>query len=313
MAIGVAAYAYCQPREAGAPSGGPVDRLDDPKAAEKLIIAAAQKVLRQAGLKSQDLDLVIAHNTGSRFIMPGLGSAVHQGIEAPLEVPAYSLQTGPSSFIDACYLAKSLMEGDDRIQRVLVATVTAWHTGGWGAGPEGSWPTPQKDGAGAVIITRQSGKLDFLAYANETWGEVYDACVADFPPAPSGSGNKAEVQATPAYWAWLAEEAGQAMRRALVAALPQTGAAPSDLAAVISYQPSDHVLAAWKQALAAVGVGEDRWHVPSSAQGSAWAADMVLTLSQLAEAGTLKNGALLALVGPGMGGHCPVLIARWRT
>lgn len=312
MTVGLIAYDHCLPAACREDGSGPSDRLVEDAAAEKLSIAAARGVLAKAGVKASEVDLIVASNMGSRFIMPGLGSAIHEGVGAPLEVPAYTVQTGPASFIDACFLAKGMIKGDPDIKTALVVCVTALHTGGWGAGTDDDWPTPLQDAGAAALLSADGAGLELLGYANQTKGEAFEKCVVDIPPTRHGE-NRAYLKASEEFLPWLESDGADAVRDALKAAVKEAGAQMSDLERIISYKTPVPVLEAWEKAVEGDGVDRSRWYIQRENDGSAFSVDLPLALGELAAAGDLSDGALIAFVASGMGGHSPALVGRWRN
>lgn len=289
-------------------------------AAEQLGTAAARKVLAEAGCSAADLDLIIAHHLGGQYIMPSIGSAIHAGLAAPLELPAYGLQSAEASFIDACFLARAMIEGDAEVDRVLVVSATAMHTGGWGVDPSAPWGATWGDGAAAALIIRDGAACEILAYANETCGEIYDACVVDFSgpeqaltSTDASTTNAAMLHASPAYQHWLRGDGWHATRRALERALAGAGVEMQDVDFIVPHQLTAEIVAAWQADLEAAGVPADRWRHTFERYGNVGAADIAATMTELAGTGELRPGHLLAWLAPAVGGHCPAMIVRWRA
>jgi 3-oxoacyl-[acyl-carrier-protein] synthase-3 len=289
-------------------------------AAERLAGSAARKALAVAGLTAADLDLVIAHHLGGQYIMPSVGAAIHAAIGAPLELPAYGLQSAEATFIDACFLAQGMIEGDPEIGRVLVVTATAMHTGGWGVDPTSASGATWGDGAAAALISRDAAMCEIAAYAHETCGEVYDACVVDFagPERPAAldaqsPANAAMLHASAGYDGWLRGEGRRALRRTLERALGHAKLSLAQLDFVIPHQITGEILDAWQRDLEAFGLPPGRWRHSFERYGNAGAADVAATLVDLAAAGELHRGDAVACLAPAIGGHCAAMILRWQA
>ena len=148
-------------------------RLRDENAVEILAEGVARKALDSAGLTPSDIDFILTANIGGKHLLPMIGSYVHRELGFPEEVPAVNIQTVCASFVDGVNLGWNLVLGG-KYKRVLVVTVTAVATSGWGVDQTSPLAKSFGDGAGAAIVSSQNLKYEFLSYRNRTFGELYD-------------------------------------------------------------------------------------------------------------------------------------------
>jgi len=148
-------------------------RLKDDNATEILAENVAKKALHDANLKTLDIDYIIAANIGGRRVLPMVGTFIHEKLGFPEEIPVLNIQNVCASFVDGLNVAWTLVISG-RYKRVLVVTVTAVATGGWGVDLTSPMSKSFGDGAGAAIVSSENLICEFLAYQNRTLGELYE-------------------------------------------------------------------------------------------------------------------------------------------
>lgn len=162
-----------------------IRRLKDNDAAEILAENVARNALERAGLRTSDIDYIIANNCGGKYTVPMVGSYIHWKLGFREETPVLHVSNACASFVDACEVAWNLILAS-KYKRILVVAVSAWETKGGQARADLTDPmsSGMGDGAGAAVVSSQNLKCEFLSYYNRTFSEVYDLCGADLrPPA----------------------------------------------------------------------------------------------------------------------------------
>jgi 3-oxoacyl-[acyl-carrier-protein] synthase-3 len=89
------------------------------EATSDLILPAAQRALEQAGLKPSDLDLIIVATDTPDFVSPSTASVVHSKLGAT-NAGAFDVNAACAGFVTALDLAAKYIQGDERIQNILV-------------------------------------------------------------------------------------------------------------------------------------------------------------------------------------------------
>lgn len=294
-------------------------RFRHPLAAELMAEAVARKALDRAGLEPRDIDLILTRNIGGRLVMPGLGTHLHHVLGFPRPVPAWNIQTSCASLVDGCELARNLVLAGN-YRRVLLVTVTALHTGGWGVDHSTPFAVGTGDGAGACVISDRNVEFEILAYANHTFGETYDDCAIDCgaPQHPellaSGSvtRNACGLHMTSRFFEWVNETAGKSFAADIIRpALERAGLTLGDLDFVIPHQVVKEMADFWVAGLIEAGLRPGCWRDTWNRYGNVGAVDIAATLAELGDTGALRPGALIAFFAPGAGGHTPAMIVRW--
>ena len=67
----------------------------------------------------------------------------------------------------------------------------------------------------------------------------------------------------------------------------------------------------WKDGLEEAGVDRGKWKESWNKYGGVLNVDVGANLAELWEEGGLTNGSLVALFGPGAGGHTSLLLLKW--
>jgi 3-oxoacyl-[acyl-carrier-protein] synthase-3 len=298
-----------------------IRRLRHPRAAEMLAEAVARRALDRAGLAAGDLDLILTQNIGGQLVMPGLATHVHYALGARRPVPAWNLQTSCASLVDGCELARNLVLAGN-YRRILLVTVTALHTGGWGVDQSTPIAIGTGDGAGACIVSDRNVEFEILAYANRTYGEIYSDCAIDCtgtenPELLAGldvTRNACGLRLTPAFFDWATGSDSKMLAVEVIgAALAGTGLSIADLDLVIPHQVLKPMADIWADGLTAAGLRPGCWRDTWDQYGNVGAVDIAATLSGLVDAGAVRDGALIAFFAPGAGGHTPAMIVRRRA
>lgn len=313
-------FAYLAPiTPAGMAGPQQLRRLRDPRATEILGEAAARRALDTAGLAAGDVDLLVTQHIGGQYILPGPGSGLHRALGLPRSTPAWNLQTSCASFVDGCELARNMVRAGE-YRRVLLVTVTAVATPGWGVDQSSAFAQAAGDGAGAAVISDRDVRFEILAYSNRTYGELYDQMAVDFRPAehpelidersPANTACGLHVQEE--FFAWVQTEGGRGFARDCIGeALRKINFSFADLDLVIPHQAHKFMVDLWTEGLAEEGVAPDKWRDTWDRHGNIGAVDPAATLTEVLAQGELPAGAIVALFAPGAGGHTPTMILRY--
>ncbi len=296
-----------------------VRRATGDDAVETMGVTVARKALDAAGLEPGDIDLIISQNFGGKFIVPMIGTSVHQALGCPAETNVMNLQTCCASMVDGFHVAWNLIKSG-AYKRVLVLCVTALDDGGWGADPTSAQASGVGDGAGAAIVSAENLKCEFLSYDNKIYGELYESMRIDFEPMdhPELMGNKkTDVVAgfhidTEILMAWINKMGPGFARDAVEVALKKAGLDFSDLDYVVPHQVISSMMEMWKDGMEEVGIKRENWLETFDKYGNIGAVDVAANLVDAEENGGIPAGSVLAFFTPGGGGHTPAMVVRWN-
>ncbi len=293
-------------------------RLYDPCAAEIMAERVAKWALESTGLTPPDIDLLLTQNIGGQYILPGLGTFLHDALDLPERTPAWNLQTSCASFVDGCELGRNMVLAGI-YRRVLLVTVTALNTGGWGVDQSTAFAAASGDGAGAGIISDRNTRFEILSYSNRTLGEIYnqmkvDFCSAENPELLLGrqeSNVVSGLHVSEDFFEWVQNHGGKTFARDAIAdALKAAQLMLSDLDLIIPHQAHKFMLDMWIEGLVEAGVPADKWRDTWNKYGNVGAVDVAATLSELVESGEVPKDAIIAFFAPGAGGHTPTMIVK---
>lgn len=294
-------------------------RLKDDNATEILAENVARKALHDADLTTSDIDYIIAANIGGRRILPMVGTFIHEKLGFPEEVPVLNIQNVCASFVDGLNVAWSLVSSG-RYKRVLIVTVTAVATKGWGVDLTSPMSRSFGDGAGAGIVSSENLKCEFVAYHNRTFGELYDHMYMDlFPHENPELKGKVGLQrdvgiylvAGEGAMAWLAKVGKEFAVEGVKKALAEANLGIADLDMVVIHHPMEVMHAPWIDGGVEAGISREKWKELWNKIANCGNVDVPAVLSDLREKGQIPKDSIIALFPPGLGGHTPCMIIKW--
>jgi 3-oxoacyl-[acyl-carrier-protein] synthase-3 len=297
-------------------------RFPDPQANEIMAVKVSKDAIANAGLSAADIDLIICQSFGGRFIVPGLAGFVHKQIGCRRNTPAWNIQDICASFLDGCQIATAMIRADQRTSNVLVIAVSALETGGWGTDPSHPVASIMGDGGAAAVVSGTNVRGEFVAFNNDTYGEIYEPAVMAFdPPAHPEliQGTKWIVNKggcgphlTPEFDELFATVLSDMVGAAIGGVATRGGVALSSLDFIVAHQAFSGLLDIWKTRLEADGVSPSKWRSTWDKYGNVGAVDIPITLADILANEGIPPGSLLALFAPGGGGHTPAILMRWN-
>jgi 3-oxoacyl-[acyl-carrier-protein] synthase-3 len=297
-----------------------VRRFRDEDAAQILGEKVAKKALDHAGLKPSDIDCIICNNCGGRFMHPAIGGFVHHKLSFPIETPALNVGNESASFLDGCELAWNFIEAGE-YKRILVVAISAWETIGGHGRVDFTDPMSacMGDGAGAVIVSSQNLKCEFVSYSNRIFGDIfYDWGVTPRAPAhPELKGAPGQPAVsnyrynTPQFVEWWLQQGEQFAIDGIHGALQKANLNISKLDMVVSNEPVGFVFKTWMDGAEKAGLSRDKWKDTWHRYGNLASATIPVNLAEFWQRGELKKDSIIALLSIGMGGNAPAMLIRW--
>ncbi|AKI99234.1 3-oxoacyl-[acyl-carrier-protein] synthase-3 [Archangium gephyra] len=145
--------------------------MADNQVTSDLCVEAAKQAMERAGVKPQDLDLIIISTDTPDYLSPATASAVQAKLGAS-NAGTYDINAACAGWVTALDVASKTIAADDSYQRILVV-------GAYGMSRYINWKDKKTctlfaDGAGAVVLGA-SDKPGFMGAKLLAAGEYHDA------------------------------------------------------------------------------------------------------------------------------------------
>lgn len=279
----------------------------DGETSSSLGAKAALRALELAGVRPEELDLIVAATMTPDTLLPAVACRIQAAIGAKnagaFDVSiacsgyAYALSMG-MSYISSGLAKKVLVVGADVMSRVM-----NWKDRGtcvlFG------------DGAGAAVLGQVQDGYGLLA---QDLGA--DGSGGEHLTIPAGAGAKPPQQGNTSGADFTLQMNGpevfrfavHAMGRSAVRAAEKAGLKSADIALFVPHQANFRII---ESAAKRLGVGMDRVFVNLDRYGNTSCGSIPIALSEAVQAGRIKDGDHIVLVGFGGGLAWASLVMRW--
>ena len=137
-----------------------------------LIMPAAEKALKSAGITPQDLDLIIVATDTPDYLSPSTASVVQFRLNAT-KAGTFDINTACAGFVTACDMASKYIQADSKYKNILV--IGAYAMSKWLNFDDYKIASLFADGAGAVVIQATDDQtVGFRASTMFTEGLYHD-------------------------------------------------------------------------------------------------------------------------------------------
>jgi len=133
--------------------------------------AAARRALKNAGLKAEELDLIIISTDTPEYISPSTASVVQNRLGA-VNAGTFDLNTACAGFVTALDVGAKYIRSDEQYQNVLV--IGAYAMSKFLNMQDKKTVTLFADGAGAVVLRAENSERGFLGSLLHTEGQYHD-------------------------------------------------------------------------------------------------------------------------------------------
>lgn len=285
------------------------------EATSDMAARAGREALEQAGLKPEDVDLIILATDTPDFVSPPTAAIIQHKLGA-VNAGSFDINAACADETIALALGSHYIVLDPGVENVLVVGaygMTKWLD--WSPYHESASKVLAmlfSDGAGAVILT-PSDEPGYLASKVITEGSFWDtygiylgtACPPDLEMIRDKrhylrfheNGHRVPPDFNAARWP-----------RLLQATLEQAGYSPGDLGLVLMNQVE---LPAVRATLEALGLSMERTHWIADKFGYAGSASAFMALYDALDQGKLAEGDLLAFCTSGAGFVLSTALFRW--
>ena len=142
--------------------------MKDAERTSDLILPAAQQALKNAGITTKDLDLIIVATDTPDFLSPSTASVVQHRLNAT-RAGTFDINTACAGFVTALDMAGKYIAADDRYQNILV--VGAYAMSKFLNFDDYKIASLFADGAGAAVVQASVDDSGFLASTLYTDGQ----------------------------------------------------------------------------------------------------------------------------------------------
>lgn len=280
---------------------------DSSEATSDLAFIASLNAIKAAGLRAEDIDLIVLATSTPDMIQPST-AAILQGKLGAINAVAFDLGAVCAGFVYALVTATGMMRSFDKYNNVLVVGAEVYsRILNW---QDRTTCVFFGDGAGAVLLTR-SDNLGYMGHYLMNDGLGWDAI--KFPaggsriPASKSSleeGLHSFQMDGKKVWDFAIRAMPQAVREAA----KDAGCEVSDINLVIPHQANINII---QRGMKELGLSMEKTYPTIEFTANTSGASIPIALSFACQAGKIKMGDLLAFVGFGGGLSWGAAIFRW--
>lgn len=314
---------------------GVVERrfVDEGTGSSDLAAEAGSAALDDAGLRPDDIDVLVTATMTPDLTNPGIAGLVQEKLGLGT-IPTFDVRQQCSGFLYGLDLADAMI-GSGKADTVLVVGAEV-HAGylPWGdtwdivLGRSDREPTSEEyerntrhrgwsvlfgDGAGAMVLSRSNeAGLGFLASSLHTDGEHFELIIVPGlgslqRPFASESQLAAGLHLPRMDGGGLYRQAVRLMPDSITEALESAGLSIGDLDLVVAHQANERILAGVRKQL-----GVDEALVPSNIDrwGNTTAGTLPILFHELSRQGRITPGSLVCFTAFGAGAHWGAMLYR---
>ncbi|MCE9591301.1 MAG: ketoacyl-ACP synthase III [Planctomycetes bacterium] len=258
---------------------------------------AVKQALDRAGMTPKQVDLLLCATITPEMCCPSTAARIVSEIGA-VPAGAMDISAACSGFVYGMNMAAALIQTGLYKTIAVVGVETLSRITDWA---NRKTCVLFGDGGGAAILTASDDAGQGCVYQamwsnGDSWGDLYCPREASDVPASaefSGAYNTLQMNGREVY-----KFAVGTLLRCIEETLAAAGVAIGDLAMIIPHQSNARILESAREKL---GLPADKLYINIDRYGNTSAASVPICLHELVEAGKLKTGDLVLLVGIGGG------------
>ncbi len=269
-----------------------------------LALAAAKEALRQAGVRGDDLDLIVLATTTPDHTFPSTATRV-QAMLGMTRGAAFDVQAVCSGFVYALAMADNMIRLGQAKTALVIGAETFSRLLDW---TDRTTCVLFGDGAGAVLLRAEEGRGDkwdrgVLSTHLHSDGRHYDLLRTSGGPSSSGISGTVQMQGQEVF-----RHAVRRLAEVVDEALAQNGVTPEELDWLAPHQANRRIIEGLEQKLK---MDEKKVIVTVDKHGNTSAASIPLALAEAAGDGRLKPGHLVLTDAMGGGFTWASALIRW--
>ncbi|QXE92890.1 beta-ketoacyl-ACP synthase III [Geomonas subterranea] len=269
--------------------------------------AAAERALAAAGVKAEEIDLIVVGTLTPDFPFPATACIVQQALKAT-NAFCFDLSAACSGFIYALSTAQKFIVSGQVKKALVIGAEVLSRIVDWN---DRNTCLLFGDGAGAVVLEAQEGENGILSTHMHSDGNYWEILYQK----GAGSRNPASHKNVDEGLVYLTMQGNEVFKLAVRAmgevameALEANGLTPDDVKLFIPHQANQRIVDSVGKRL---GITGERVFVNLDRYGNTSAASIPIALDEAVRAGRLKEGDLLLLDAFGGGLTWGSALVRW--
>jgi 3-oxoacyl-[acyl-carrier-protein] synthase-3 len=282
-------------------------RADDKTATSDLAKEAARRAIADAGLKPEDLDVIIVATATPDMFFPSTACLVQKEIGAT-NAFAFDISAACSGFLYGLSVAEHLIKAGSYKHILVIGAETLTKIADW---TDRTTCVLFGDGAGAVVVGKVSADRGFIAAELKSDGSLGD--ILEMPAGGSRMPASEETVRKRLHFIKmegnrLFKVAVKAMAGAAASVLAKTGYTGDDLDLLVPHQANLRIIDSTAERLK---VAKEKVLINIGDYGNTSAASIPIALDEAKRKGTLKPGMLIEMVSFGGGLTWACILMRW--
>jgi len=291
-------------------------RISDGMTASDLAYEAGSRALKDAGLKPEEIDLIICATITPDYFMPSCACMVQHRLGA-VNAAAFDLTAACTGMIYGIVTAEQFIKSGMYRNVLVIGTEVLSKVLDW---EDRSTCVLFGDGAGAVVLSDSDKGGNILASNLEADGSKYSLLTCPAIPLKNpyvdpGRENpltEADNDGRPVI-RMVGQEVFKFAVRTITdninAVLKKAGLNKDDIRYIIPHQANQRI---FEQASKFSGISIDRFYMNLDRYGNTSAASIGIALDELIKGTGIKSGEIVVLVGFGGGMTGGAVILRWE-
>ncbi|MBJ6750650.1 ketoacyl-ACP synthase III [Geomonas sp. Red421] len=270
-------------------------------------IAAAERALAAAGVKAEEIDMIVVGTLTPDFPFPATACIVQQALKAT-NAFCFDLSAACSGFIYALSTAQKFIVSGQVKKALVIGAEVLSRIVDWN---DRNTCLLFGDGAGAVVLEAQEGESGILSTHMHSDGNYWEILYQK----GAGSRNPASHKNVDEGLVYLTMQGNEVFKLAVrsmgevaMEALEANGLTAADVNLFIPHQANQRIVDSVGKRL---GITGDRVFVNLDRYGNTSAASIPIALDEAVRAGRLKEGDLLLLDAFGGGLTWGSALVRW--
>lgn len=277
--------------------------------ASSLSLSAARKALAQAGVKPEEIDLIIVCTFSGDYIFPPVSAKVQHELGAT-NAQIFDVQANCTGFVTGLTVASDRMRVDQTVRHALVIGVEL--NSRYVDRSDVNSAIYLSDGAGAAVLSRAPGNVGIIASSFHTDGSNYEAvrmrgggsshCLRGRELDKSIDYMEMNGIAT---WKQAITNVPKAIKRAC----EKSGVEVADVDFFLFHQANYNMI---EYIVRKMRADMSKTHTNVREVGNTGAASPAIAMSEAVELGLIKEGAIVVIAAVGAGFNFGASVWRWH-